>query len=134
MPHGEARYLGVSQRWLPRYRCNAQPATRSLGQYTALPPAATRDRAAAHRCQVEQRPALPRCFRRLAAANLYQPTLIALHLLALILVRLRELRAARRAGFDLAHIPWRIPNERMKLRQPHIVPLSSQALAWLAAL
>lgn len=89
--------------------------------------------------KVEHRPALPRAelpefFRRLAAANLYQPTRIAMHLLVLTFVRPGELRAARWAEFDLERAEWRIPAERMKMRQPHIVPLSRQALAWLAAL
>ena len=89
--------------------------------------------------KVQHMPALPRTelpefYRRLAAANLYQPTRIAMHLLVLTFVRPGELRAARWDEFDIERAEWRIPAERMKMRQPHIVPLSRQALALLATL
>lgn len=89
--------------------------------------------------KVQHMPALPRAelpefYRRLAAANLYQPTRIAMHLLVLTFVRPGELRAARWEEFDIERAEWRIPAERMKMRQPHIVPLSRQALALLATL
>lgn len=45
-----------------------------------------------------------------------------------------EWRAARWDEFDVERAEWRIPAERMKMRQPHIVPLSRQALALLATL
>lgn len=89
--------------------------------------------------KVENRPALPRgelpeFYRRLAAANLYQPTRIAMHLLILTFVRPGELRAALWDEFDFDRAEWRIPAERMKMRAPHIVPLSRQALALLEEL
>jgi integrase len=89
--------------------------------------------------KVQHMPALPRAelpefYRRLAAANLYQPTRIAMHLLVLTFVRPGELRAARWEEFDIERAEWRIPAERMKMRQPHIVPLSRQALTLLATL
>jgi len=43
-------------------------------------------------------------------------------------VRPGELRSARWAEFDLDAAEWRVPPERMKMRQPHIVPLSRQAV------
>jgi len=60
----------------------------------------------------------------------------ALKLGLLLFVRPGELRAAAWAEFDLeADKPiWRIPAERMKMREPHIVPLSAQAAAILKAL
>jgi integrase len=62
------------------------------------------------------------------------PTLsAALKFLILTCVRPGEVRAARRAEFDLDKAVWRIPAERMKMRQPHDVPLSRQALAVLAS-
>ena len=45
-----------------------------------------------------------------------------------------ELRNARWSEFDLDAAEWRIPGERMKSRQPHIVPLSTQAVAVLRVL
>ncbi|KMJ54552.1 integrase [Vogesella sp. EB] len=89
--------------------------------------------------KVEHRPAMPRgelpeFYRRLAVANLYEPTRIAMHLLVLTFVRPGELRAARWDEFDIERAEWRIPAERMKMRVMHIVPLSQQALALLASL
>jgi integrase len=59
-------------------------------------------------------------------------TKIAVRLLLLTMTRTIELRAARWAEFsrDL----WRLPPERVKMRTPHLVPLSSQAVALLAEL
>jgi integrase len=61
-------------------------------------------------------------------------TKLAIRLLALTFVRTGELRAAEWSEFDTDAAVWRIPAERMKMREPHIVPLSTQALAVLAQL
>ncbi|OBU87188.1 tyrosine-type recombinase/integrase [Chromobacterium subtsugae] len=89
--------------------------------------------------KVEHRPALPRgelreFYRRLATEPLYIPTRIAMHLLMLTFVRPGELRAARWEEFDEERAEWRIPAERMKMREPHLVPLSRQALELLKEL
>lgn len=52
----------------------------------------------------------------------------ALKFLVLTCVRPGEVRGAVRDEFDLEKRMWRIPAERMKMRQPHHVPLSRQAL------
>ena len=58
------------------------------------------------------------------------PTLrAALLFTALTCVRPGETRGARRAEFDFAKAVWRVPAERTKMRRPHEVPLSRQALA-----
>ena len=59
---------------------------------------------------------------------------IALRLLLLLFVRPTELRAAEWSEFDLDAGEWRIPAARMKMRDPHIVPLSDQAVALLREL
>lgn len=48
-------------------------------------------------------------------------TKLALKLLMLTFVRTTELRGARWAEFDFDKKEWRIPAERMKMREPHIV-------------
>jgi integrase len=58
-------------------------------------------------------------------------TLAALKLAPLVFVRPGELRQAEWAEFDLDGAVWRIPAERMKMKAPHIVPLSRQAIALL---
>lgn len=55
-------------------------------------------------------------------------TRIALQLMALTFVRTGELIGARWEEIDMTAKQWRIPAERMKMRSPHIVPLSSQSL------
>jgi integrase len=61
-------------------------------------------------------------------------TRIALQLMAITFVRTSELIAARWAEFDFDRNQWRIPAERMKMREPHIVPLTTQSLALLQEL
>lgn len=57
------------------------------------------------------------------------PTLkAALQFLALTCVRPGEVRGATRDEFDREKAVWHIPAERMKMRAPHDVPLSKQAL------
>ncbi len=59
---------------------------------------------------------------------------LALRLIILTMVRTVELRGARWSEFDFENKIWAIPQERMKMRAPHLVPLSQQALAVLEEL
>jgi integrase len=61
-------------------------------------------------------------------------TRLALQLMALTFVRTSELIGARWSEFDLVENRWNIPAERMKMKTPHIVPLSVQAKAVLERL
>jgi integrase len=58
----------------------------------------------------------------------------ALKLAPYLFVRPGELRGAEWKEFDLEHGEWRIPAERMKMREQHIVPLARQAVAILKEL
>lgn len=58
----------------------------------------------------------------------------AMQLLALTFVRTGELIGARWAEIDWAKEEWHIPAERMKMKRPHVVPLSRQALAILCTI
>lgn len=64
----------------------------------------------------------------------YRATVIALRLMALTYVRTAELRKAKWTEFDLKNAIWTVPAGRMKMRQPHIVPLSKQAIELLEEL
>lgn len=64
----------------------------------------------------------------------YRTTVIALRLQLLTFVRTIELRAAEWSEIDFDRAEWRIPKERMKMREAHIVPLSDQALELLREL
>jgi integrase len=61
-------------------------------------------------------------------------TRLALQLMALTFVRTTELIGARWEEFDTEAARWNIPAERMKMKTPHIVPLSHQALRVLEEL
>jgi integrase len=76
------------------------------------------------RIDVKELPAL------LRAIEVYRGkvvTRLATKMLALTFVRTSELIGARWSEFDLKAGRWDIPAERMKMRTPHIVPLSRQA-------
>ncbi len=73
---------------------------------------------------------LPDLLRKI---NTREPDLskYAMQLLALTFVRTGELIGMRWDEIDWAREEWHIPKERMKMKRPHIVPLSTQALAIL---
>jgi integrase len=52
----------------------------------------------------------------------------ALRLAPLVFVRPGELRQAEWAEIDFEAEQWNIPGEKMKMKEPHIVPLSRQAV------
>ena len=67
----------------------------------------------------------------LKALDGYQGSFIvksAVRLLALVFVRPGELRCARWEEINFETKEWRIPAERMKMAEQHIVPLSKQAI------
>jgi integrase len=61
-------------------------------------------------------------------------TKFALQLAPHVFLRPGELRKATWGEIDFAEKVWRVPAERMKMRQPHIVPLSRQSLYLLQQL
>ena len=56
---------------------------------------------------------------------------IAMKLTMLTGVRPGELRKAEWSEFDFEKQLWNVPKERMKMKRPHMVPLSSQTIALL---
>ncbi|WP_375447206.1 tyrosine-type recombinase/integrase [uncultured Fibrella sp.] len=61
-------------------------------------------------------------------SRLYRQTFLAIRLMFLTFVRTSELLEARWTEIDLDKAMWTIPAERMKMRSPHLVPLSRQAV------
>ncbi|MHB1247708.1 MAG: tyrosine-type recombinase/integrase [Sulfuriferula sp.] len=61
-------------------------------------------------------------------------TMCALQLAPLVFVRPGELRHAEWAEIDLDAAEWRIPGVKMKMKDPHIVPLSRQVIEILRTL
>ncbi len=73
----------------------------------------------------------------LRAIDGYQGNILtkcALQLAPLVFVRPGELRKAEWAEIDFEEAFWKIPARKMKMRRPHIVPLSSQAIEVLKEL
>ncbi|HCW61043.1 MULTISPECIES: tyrosine-type recombinase/integrase [Sphingobium] len=58
-------------------------------------------------------------------------TRIAMQIAPHMMARPGELRKATWSEFDLENAVWKVPADRMKMRRPHVVPLSRQVLAML---
>lgn len=71
---------------------------------------------------------LPDFFNALADYTGSPLVVLAARLLILTGVRTSELRGAFWSEFDLEKAVWEIPADRMKMKPPHLVPLSTQAL------
>lgn len=70
-----------------------------------------------------------RFLEALDACGAAESNRIALRLLLLTLTRKSELRLAQWAHIDLDRGVWEIPAEHMKMKRPHVVYLSQQAVA-----
>jgi len=77
---------------------------------------------------------LPALLRSIEVYEGRQLTQLAIKLMALTFVRTSELIGARWDEFDFDARRWSIPATRMKMKTPHIVPLSSQAVEVLELL
>ena len=77
---------------------------------------------------------LPEYLQKLEVYDGELQTKLALKMLLLTFVRTTELRGAEWAEINLDKAEWRIPAERMKMKDQHIVPLSKQAIAILREL
>jgi len=92
----------------------------------ALPPAEEK-----HHAAITDPKAIGALLRAIDGYQGDLPTRCALRLAPLTFVRPGELRAAEWTEFDLDRAEWNIPASRMKTREPHLVPLSVQAIAIL---
>lgn len=72
--------------------------------------------------------------RAIASYDGQRTTHAALRLAAYLFVRPGELRGAEWQEIDLENSEWRVPAERMKMREQHNVPLPQQAVAILKEL
>ena len=77
---------------------------------------------------------LPDLLRKIEVYQGASITRAALKLMAMTFVRTSELIAAQWSEFDLDAARWDIPAGRMKMKTPHIVPLSAQAVTLLRSL
>lgn len=98
----------------------------------ALKGAVSRDKVR-HHPHLEERD-IPAYYAALEAYQGEEWVKIMLRLLPLVFTRPSELRMAKWSEFDLDGATWVIPPERMKMREKHLVPLSTQAIALLRRL
>lgn len=77
---------------------------------------------------------LPQLLRKIEVYNGSTITRVAIKLMAMTFVRTSELIGARWEEFDLDSARWDIPASRMKMKAPHTVPLSTQAVTLLKSL
>ncbi|MBV8398922.1 MAG: hypothetical protein JOZ17_09295, partial [Acetobacteraceae bacterium] len=79
---------------------------------------------------------LLKMLRQAEAERAHPATKLGLRLLALSVVRPGDLRGARWEEFELngSGALWRVPAERMKMKEPHVVPLAPQAVAVIEAM
>lgn len=71
---------------------------------------------------------LPDFLRALSTYSGSKVTQLATRILMLTGVRTIELRQAEWKEFDFEKGLWEVPKERMKMRRPHLVPLSDQVI------
>ena len=87
-----------------------------------------------HHASITEPQAIGGLLRAMDAYNGSLVTKCALRLAPLLFVRPGELRQAEWAEFDLDGGQWNIPAEKMKMREAHLVPLATQAVAILREL
>ncbi len=104
-------------------RIEYNPAADLHGALQAAPPVKHR----AHLAESE----LPEFLNLLEDYEGEEQTKLALKLKLLTLLRTSELRAGTWDEIDWSKREWHIPAERMKMKRPHVVPLTNQALAIL---
>jgi integrase len=83
---------------------------------------------ARHRAAIVAPKAFGALVRAIATYEGAPETVAAIELLALTFVRPGELRSAEWSEFDFDRAIWSIPAEKMKMRRPHLVPLSFRAI------
>jgi integrase len=84
-----------------------------------------------HRATIVEPKAIGALLRAIEGFDGQPTTKAALRLAPLVFVRPGELRHAECKEFDLDKAEWVIPAEKMKMKRPHRVPLSRQALVIL---
>lgn len=74
---------------------------------------------------------IPRFLKKLRQYKGLGLSKLAVEFQVLTFVRTQELRTAKWEDVDFENRLWTVPAEMMKMREPHLVPLSNQALAIL---
>jgi integrase len=119
--HCNHQYCGRIFRYgIATGKCVRDPSADLRG---ALPPTKVK-----HRAAILEPIKLGELLKVIQGYQGYFVTKCALQLLPLVFVRPGELRNAEWSEINLEAAEWNIAPEKMKMQQPHIVPLSSQAI------
>ncbi len=110
---------------ISRQAATANPAQQLVARFIATPQSRTR---------VLSHDEIGAVLRNVYASDMGRAFKLALHLLAITMVRKSELIEAEWSELDLDAGIWRIPAERMKKEREHWVHLSAQAVAMFAEL
>ncbi len=102
-------------------RCDSDPALPIKD--ALIPPKVT------HRAAILDEKKFGQFLRDLDEYTGWRIIIEALTFQILTLTRPGEVRGAKKDEFDLDARTWTIPEERMKMRRAHVIPLSDQALA-----
>lgn len=105
---------------ISRQVATINPAQQLVARYIATPQS---------RSRVLSPDELGGLLRALYASDMARPSKLAIHLLAITMVRKSELIEAEWSEIDFGNAMWRIPASRMKMDKEHWVPLSAQAVA-----
>lgn len=95
---------------------------------------AIRPRRPVHRASITDTAKIGQMLLDISNFTGYYQTKCALQLMPMFFVRTDELRLSEWSEYNFEEKLWRIPPERMKMRQPHVVPLASQAIDILKGL
>lgn len=87
-----------------------------------------------HRAAIIDESGLTRAVRMIWAYDRSRVVSTAIKLQVMLAVRPGELRHMEWSEIDLDKAEWNIPAEKMKMREPHLVPLPRQAVDLLRAL
>jgi integrase len=136
--YAESQELGETPRRLKQYCSQIFRYAIATGRVARDPAAdlrgALKPHKAKHHAAVTDPKAVGALLRAIEGFQGSPITKAALRLAPLVFVRPGELRGAQWEEIDLEERVWRIPGERMKMRDAHIVPLSTQAVAVLEEL
>jgi integrase len=117
--------LQVFEHAILRFKADSNPAAK-LKRWTEIPPPKNHPHLAEHE--------IHEFIDALDSYSGYPTTKLAAKLLLLTFVRKTEILEAVWSEFDLQNAKWLIPAERMKMKDSHVVPLSTQAVESLMQL
>lgn len=117
--------LQVFEHGILKFKTKENPAKAQKG-WAEIPPRISRPHLLEHQVSdlIEAMDAYPG----------YLTTKLAAKMLLLTFVRKTEVTEARWEEIDMVNATWTIPAERMKMKDPHIVPLSKQSIETLEIL